>query len=81
MVATYQANPDSFEKNMNLLRAGAVLRLPDAAQLGAVSTGEALSEVRRQYAAGTRARPRSRVPRLLRRRRRHPPRMPVACVW
>ena len=51
MVATYQANPDSFEKNMNVLRAGAVLRLPDAAALGAVSASEASAEVRRQYAA------------------------------
>ena len=51
MVATYQGNADSFDKNMNVLRAGAVLRLPDAAALGAVSTGDALAEVRRQYAA------------------------------
>jgi pilus assembly protein FimV len=51
MVATYEGNADSFDKNMNVLRAGAVLRLPDAAALGAVSTGEALAEVRRQYAA------------------------------
>ena len=51
MVATYQGNLDSFDKNMNLLRAGAVLRLPDSASIGAVSAGEALAEVRRQYAA------------------------------
>jgi len=51
MVATYQGNLDSFDKNMNLLRAGAVLRLPDAASLGAVSAGEASAEVRRQNAA------------------------------
>ena len=51
MVATYQGNPESFDKNMNVLRAGAVLRLPDVAALGAVSSGEAASEMRRQYAA------------------------------
>jgi pilus assembly protein FimV len=51
MVATYQDNLDAFDKNMNVLRAGAVLRLPDAAALGAVSTRDALAEVRRQYAA------------------------------
>jgi pilus assembly protein FimV len=51
MVATYEGNPDSFDKNMNILRAGSVLRLPDAAALGAVSTRDALAEVRRQYAA------------------------------
>jgi pilus assembly protein FimV len=51
MVATYDDNLDAFDKNMNLLRAGAVLRMPDAAALGAVSSREALAEVRRQYAA------------------------------
>jgi pilus assembly protein FimV len=51
MVATYDGNLDAFDKNMNLLRAGAVLRMPDASALGAVSSGEALAEVRRQYAA------------------------------
>ncbi len=51
MVATYQGNPDAFDHNMNLLRAGAVLRVPDSAALGAVSANEALAEVRRQYAA------------------------------
>ena len=51
MVATYQGNLEAFDKNMNVLRAGAVLRLPDAGALGAVSTSEALAEVRRQYAA------------------------------
>jgi pilus assembly protein FimV len=51
MVATYQGNPESFDKNMNILRAGSVLRLPDAAALGAVSTSDAVAEVRRQYAA------------------------------
>ncbi|HEX3836914.1 MAG TPA: FimV/HubP family polar landmark protein [Steroidobacteraceae bacterium] len=51
MVAAYEGNPASFDKNMNVLRAGSVLRLPDAAALGAVSTSDALAEVRRQYAA------------------------------
>ena len=51
MVATYQANLDAFDKNINLLRAGAVLRLPDAASLGAVSAGDAAAEVRRQNVA------------------------------
>jgi pilus assembly protein FimV len=51
MVATYQGNPDAFDRNMNVLRAGTVLRLPDAAALGAVSAADALAEVRRQYAA------------------------------
>jgi pilus assembly protein FimV len=51
MVAAYQGNLDAFDKNMNVLRAGSVLRLPDAAALGAVSVSDALVEVRRQYAA------------------------------
>ncbi len=31
MLAIYQANPKAFDKNMNVLRSGAVLRMPDAA--------------------------------------------------
>jgi pilus assembly protein FimV len=50
MLAIYQANPRAFEKNMNLLRSGAVLRMPDAATVAAVSPTEAGSEIRRQYA-------------------------------
>ena len=51
MVAAYQANKSAFDGNMNTLRSGAVLRLPDQAQVAAVSAGEASSEVHRQFAA------------------------------
>src|SRR5437763_11767127 len=51
MVAIYQANPRAFEKNMNVLHSGAVLRIPDAAQAAAVSPSEAAAEIGRQYAA------------------------------
>jgi pilus assembly protein FimV len=51
MVAIYQANPRAFEKNMNVLRTGAILRIPEAAQAAAVSPSEASAEIRRQYAA------------------------------
>jgi len=51
MLAIYQANPRAFEQNMNLLRSGAVLRMPNAAAVAAVSPGEAAAEIRRQYAA------------------------------
>ena len=51
MVAIYQANPRAFEKNMNVLHSGAVLRIPDAAQAATVSPSEAAAEIRRQYAA------------------------------
>jgi len=59
MLAIYQANPHAFQNNMNVLHAGAVLRIPDADTVTAVSPSEAASEIRRQYAAwrGTPAAP------------------------
>jgi pilus assembly protein FimV len=51
MVAIYTANPSAFESNMNLLHAGAVLRIPDASTAAAVTPTDALTEIRRQYAS------------------------------
>jgi pilus assembly protein FimV len=51
MLAIYQANPRAFEQNMNVLRTGAVLRIPDAATVETISTSEAAAEIHRQYAA------------------------------
>jgi len=51
MVAIYQANPRAFDRNMNLLRSGAVLRIPDESAAGAISGTAANAEIRRQYAA------------------------------
>jgi pilus assembly protein FimV len=51
MVAIYQANPRAFEQNMNILRSGALLRIPNTAQAAEVSPVEAAAEIRRQYAA------------------------------
>jgi pilus assembly protein FimV len=51
MLAIYQANPRAFDRNMNLLRSGAVLRMPDAAAVAGVSAAQASAEIRRQYAA------------------------------
>ncbi|HVS76812.1 MAG TPA: FimV/HubP family polar landmark protein, partial [Steroidobacteraceae bacterium] len=51
MVAIFQANPSAFDRNMNLLRSGAVLRLPDQAAVAAISPAAATAEIRRQYAA------------------------------
>jgi pilus assembly protein FimV len=51
MLAIYQQNPRAFEQNMNVLHAGAVLRMPDAATVSAVSPREALAEIRRQTSA------------------------------
>ncbi len=48
MVAIYELNPDAFSNNINLLKAGAVLRLPAAGQLSRVSPDYAAGEVRRQ---------------------------------
>jgi pilus assembly protein FimV len=41
LVAIYQANPDAFAGNMNRLKAGAVMRVPDQAAAGAIDKGEA----------------------------------------
>ncbi|MBV9913948.1 MAG: hypothetical protein JOZ93_15310, partial [Sinobacteraceae bacterium] len=51
MLAIYQANPAAFEKNMNLLRSGAVLRIPESSAISTISPAEANGEIRRQYAA------------------------------
>jgi pilus assembly protein FimV len=51
MLAIYQANPRAFEQNMNLLRSGAVLRMPENSEVTAVSPATAATEIRRQYAA------------------------------
>jgi pilus assembly protein FimV len=51
MVAIYNANPEAFRKNMNVMRSGAVLRLPDASAADAISPAEASAEIHRQYTA------------------------------
>jgi pilus assembly protein FimV len=57
MLAIYQANPTAFDKNMNLLRSGAVLRIPENSDASAISPAEANGEIRRQYAAWRSAAP------------------------
>src|SRR6478736_3038905 len=51
MIAIYRGNPQAFDGNINVLRAGSILRLPDQAAVAAVDAGEAATEVRRQIAA------------------------------
>ncbi|HEY2037778.1 MAG TPA: FimV/HubP family polar landmark protein [Steroidobacteraceae bacterium] len=51
MMAIYQANPAAFASNMNLLRSGAVLRIPDSATVATISATAATAEIHRQYAA------------------------------
>jgi len=51
MLAIYQNNPSAFDGNMNVLRSGAVLRIPDSATVSSISPSEATAEIRRQYAS------------------------------
>src|SRR5690606_4852780 len=52
MLALVRANPEAFiEGNVNGLRKGVILRIPDRDEVVSLSTGEALAEVRAQYAA------------------------------
>jgi len=51
MMAVYRANPDAFGGNINILRRGAVLRVPGADEIAALNQTEATSEVHRQMNA------------------------------
>ncbi len=51
MIALFRANPEAFSGNINLLRAGAILRVPSSDDVASVSTEEASSVVREQTAA------------------------------
>ncbi|HLJ37411.1 MAG TPA: FimV/HubP family polar landmark protein [Steroidobacteraceae bacterium] len=51
MLAIYQANPRAFDQNMNVLRSGTVLRIPEAAQADAIAPADAAAEIRRQFTA------------------------------
>lgn len=49
MLGLLEANPEAFyDKNINNLKAGYVLRVPSADEMAAVSQADALAEVRRQ---------------------------------
>ncbi len=51
MIALLKANPQAFiDGNINLLKKGEILRIPDPAALASISLAEALAEVRRQNA-------------------------------
>ena len=51
MIAIYRTNPDAFGGNINILRRGAVLRVPGADEIAALNQTEAMSEVNRQMDA------------------------------
>ncbi len=53
MIAIYRSNPQAFGSNINELRAGSVLRLPEGPAVTAVDRAEARGEVRRQLAEWT----------------------------
>jgi pilus assembly protein FimV len=51
LVGLYRSNPDAFiRNNMNLVKSGKILRVPDAQELSAIAQGEAANEVRTQVA-------------------------------
>jgi pilus assembly protein FimV len=51
MIAVYRANPDAFGGNINILKSGAVLRVPGADDIAALNQTEAMGEVHRQMSA------------------------------
>lgn len=48
MIALYRNNPSAFGGNINILRSGVVLRVPDADAIAALNEKEAIGEVHRQ---------------------------------
>lgn len=51
MLAIFEANRDAFGGNINVLRAGASLRIPTADEVFRIDRNSALSEVQRQHSA------------------------------
>jgi pilus assembly protein FimV len=51
MLAIFEANPEAFAGNINILRAGARLRIPSADDIYRIDRAYALSEAKRQNAA------------------------------
>ncbi len=49
MVAIYQANPEAFDGNINVLKAGSLISIPAAAEMSSISASAAAAEVSRQY--------------------------------
>ena len=50
MLAIYEANPEAFGGNINILRAGARLRIPSADDIYRIDRAYALNEAKRQHA-------------------------------
>jgi pilus assembly protein FimV len=65
MVAMYRANPQAFGGNMNVLKVGATLRLPESADFQELATTVANAEVQRQTDEWSNRSPQQRALRLL----------------
>ncbi|MCH6573261.1 MAG: hypothetical protein IH809_06420, partial [Proteobacteria bacterium] len=50
MIAMFRANPDAFYGNINRLKAGVILRIPDSVEIAGINRAAANAEVRRQMA-------------------------------
>lgn len=50
MIAMFRANPDAFYGNINRLKAGVILRIPDSVEMAGINRAAANEEVRRQMA-------------------------------
>ena len=51
LVALYRSNPDAFiRKNLNLVRTGKMLRVPDREEVASIASGEAVKEYRTHVA-------------------------------
>ncbi|MDE0789522.1 MAG: LysM peptidoglycan-binding domain-containing protein [Woeseiaceae bacterium] len=49
MLAIFEANPEAFAGNINMLKAGATLRIPSADEVFQINRGDAFDEVQRQH--------------------------------
>ena len=49
MLAIFAANPEAFAGNINMLKAGAILRIPSADEVFQINRGDAFNEVQRQH--------------------------------
>ena len=49
MLAIFEANPDAFGGNINILRAGAGIRIPTADAITRIDRSGALAEAQRQH--------------------------------
>ncbi len=62
MLAIFEANPEAFGGNINILRAGANLRIPSSDEIFQIDRGYALAEAKRHHAAWGGARTTTPVP-------------------